>query len=256
MTDSVMQFYDQLADHYTLIFEDWQASVQRQANILERFLRALGFPPPATVLDCTCGIGTQAIGLASRGYQVYATDLSPVSIDKAREYAAQFGVQVQFAPTDVREVASRVEGQFDVVASFDNALPHLIEDEDLRLAVDNIYAKVHPNGLFAASIRDYDYYVQEKPHAIEPRVYDSPGERRIVFQVWDWSADGKTYKLQHFIVRGDGQTWQTTFGETIYRALLRDELSRFLSDAGFNDIRWHMPQDTGNYQPIVTAKRG
>jgi SAM-dependent methyltransferase len=187
---------------------------------------------------------------------VYATDLSPLSIQKAREYAAQFKVDVQFAAADVRQLASSVEGQFDIVVSFDNALPHLLADEDLRLAANNIFAKVKPGGLFTASIRDYDHYVQEKPHATEPRVYDSPGERRIVLQVWDWSEDGKTYTLQHFIVRGSGQTWQTTFGETVYRALLRDELSRFLSDAGFSDIRWHMPQDTGNYLPIVTAKRG
>ena len=37
--------------------------------------RHLG-PGPKVVLDCACGIGTQAIGLAACGHRVVATDLS------------------------------------------------------------------------------------------------------------------------------------------------------------------------------------
>jgi hypothetical protein len=41
----------------------------------------------------------------------------------------------------------------------------------------------------------------------------------------------------------------------LYRALQRGELTPILQDAGFVDVRWHMPDDFGYYQPIVTAYR-
>ena len=39
-----------------------------------------------------------------------------------------------------------------------------------------------------------------------------------------------------------------------YRALLREELSDILDKVGFSDIRWLMPEESGYYQPIVTAR--
>lgn len=52
----------------------------------------------------------------------------------------------------------------------------------------------------------------------------------------------------------DGE-WKTKHNKTRYRALLREEFSRMLSQAGFSDIEWLMPSETGYYQPIVTARK-
>jgi hypothetical protein len=38
---------------------------------------------------------------------------------------------------------------------------------------------------------------------------------------------------------------------THYRALLRSQLTRFLSEAGFSKIEWQIPADSGYYQPII-----
>lgn len=44
------------------------------------------------MLDASCGIGTQAIGLARAGFTVTATDISLVSVERcAREAAAAGG---------------------------------------------------------------------------------------------------------------------------------------------------------------------
>ena len=37
-------------------------------------------------------------------------------------------------------------------------------------------------------------------------------------------------------------------------AVLRDELHDMLEEAGFSDIDWKMPAESGYYQPIVTAR--
>ncbi|MEX1029145.1 MAG: hypothetical protein WDZ91_03755 [Paenibacillaceae bacterium] len=86
-----------------------------------------------------------------------------------------------------------------------------------------------------------------------PRVFDDG--KRIVFQVWDWSKDNRTYVVNHFILIERERKWNTSVQRTAYRALLRDEFSQILKASGFDNIDWHMPSDSGYYQPIVTANK-
>ena len=71
---------------------------------------------------------------------------------------------------------------FDVSAVLDKALPHLSTDQ-LRRAVVAMASKLKSNGLFLASIRDYDKLILERPAMQEPAFYGKNGERRIVHQV-------------------------------------------------------------------------
>jgi hypothetical protein len=73
--------------------------------------------------------------------------------------------------------------------------------------------------------------------------------------VWTWSADGRSYEVEQLILRPQDEGWATTSARTRYRALKRDELTRALTTAGFLDVRWHMPEVSGFYQPLVTARR-
>jgi glycine/sarcosine N-methyltransferase len=88
MAESVQGFYDQLASNYHLIFEDWEASIRRQAAVLGAILeRECGPAPTVKILDCACGIGTQALGLAKLGFQMTACDLSPLAVERTRKEA-------------------------------------------------------------------------------------------------------------------------------------------------------------------------
>ena len=253
--DAVADFYNQLAGDYHLIFAGWRAAVDRQGEQLDRLIRGRLGARPLAVLDCTCGIGTQAIGLARRGYRVHATDLSPAAADRARREATAFGVAVTWGVADVRQLDRQVVGAFDVVLSCDNSLPHLLTDEDLRLAARAMWSKLRPGGLLLVSIRDYDQLVEERPRATMPSLLDGSGGRRVYFQLWEWSPEGTRYRLHLFILKETAGRWRTTHAATEYRALRRDELSDALRHAGFTDLCWHPPEESGYYQPIVTARR-
>ncbi len=98
MTDPVVEFYDRMSVeyHHNMGF-DWEASVREEGASLDRFLvDQVGRPSPYSVLDCSCGIGTQAIGLALHGHRVHATDLSPASVDCARYVKCAFGPDKRF----------------------------------------------------------------------------------------------------------------------------------------------------------------
>jgi hypothetical protein len=64
MAASASGFYDDFANDYHLLFEDWGASMMRQAAAIAS-IREWECPVASTtVLDCACGIGTQSLGLA------------------------------------------------------------------------------------------------------------------------------------------------------------------------------------------------
>jgi glycine/sarcosine N-methyltransferase len=250
-----MQFYDQLAGDYHLIFADWHKAIKWQGDVLGGIIRRRVDGAPISVLDCSCGIGTQAIGLAERGYRVHATDISPVAVERARREAAAAGVAITFGVADLCTLDRQVNGVFDVAISCDNALPHLLSREDLRLAVHNMRAKLRDRGLFLASVRDYDALMVERPRSTAPRVFDDADGRRVVFQVWDWPDNGPTYTVTQFILHERQGGWVTNSYATRYRALPRRELDEILDDEGFTDVTWLMPDESGYYQPIVTAHR-
>src|SRR5688572_3777330 len=120
MDDSVRRFYDDFAETYHLIFADWEVSIARQAEALDRLIAdALG-AGPQQVLDCAAGIGTQALGLARLGHQVHASDLSPAAIERLRREAAMRGLAIESSVADLRELGQEIAGRFAVVLACDN----------------------------------------------------------------------------------------------------------------------------------------
>jgi glycine/sarcosine N-methyltransferase len=253
MTEKILSFYEPLADHYHLIFDDWNKTIERQARILNPLLEAQMHGHPLKILDCACGIGTQALGLASLGHQVTASDLSQAEVNRAKHEAERLGLNISFHTSDMTSMAEITDRDFDVVVALDNALPHLTADQ-LRRAVVAVGSKLKSTGLFIASIRDYDKLIMERPAAQEPAFYGGKGDRRIIHQVWDW-IDVARYTLHLYITMQSEQIWTTHHFVSEYRCLLRNELSTLLQHNGFRDVRWLMPAESGFYQPLVLARR-
>jgi glycine/sarcosine N-methyltransferase len=235
-----------------LIFEDWQRAIERQAGVLNPLLAAQLPGRPLKILDCACGIGTQAIGFAGCGHKVTASDLSQAAVTRARHEAESRGLDISFFVSDMTSLAEVAGDDFDVVAAMDNALPHL-SSEQVNRAVRAMGSKLGPNGRFIASIRDYDALIAQRPAMQPPAFYGRKGERRIVHQVWDW-IDSARYVVHLYITAESGGTWTTHHFASEYRCILRRELTDELESAGFRDVQWLMPDESGYYQPIVLAK--
>lgn len=247
-------FYDTLAADYHLLFGDWWTSAQRQGDVLGGLLRRHGVHPPARVLDCTCGIGTQALPLARQGYRVVGSDISQHAVERARSEARMRDIDVQLITADVRRVADVAGQGFDTVISTDNSLPHLLTDNDLAEALASIRRCLQPGGLLMASTRDYDALVRDRVAGVVPTEHDVDGQRWIVGQAWTWAADHKTVQISLFLLVQQERGWTTEVLTTTYRALLRSELTTALIAAGFEDVHWIHPDESGYYQQIVTAR--
>jgi glycine/sarcosine N-methyltransferase len=246
------EFYDDLAEDYHLIFADWDASIARQADLVAGLLRDLGITSGA-VLDATCGIGTQAIGLAQAGFSVTATDISRASVERCAREASARGLAVDTGVADLRVLDIDGAGSFDAAVSFDNALSHLLDDADLDAACASLRRVLRPRGVLLASIRDHGGAVGRRPSGDVPRRLAAKDGERIVFQVWDWLSDDR-YVARHFLMRRTPKGWSVSERRTTCRALQLAGLSDALHRAGFVDVSWHAPEQTGFYQPIVSAR--
>ncbi len=253
MSTDTAAFYDDLAEHYHLIYEDWGRSIERQASVLGPLLENMIGPAPLRVLDCACGIGTQAIGLASRGHKVVAADLSNAAVRRAERETRKLGLDMEFHVADMRDLSALPESDFDAVMVADNSLPHLLSDEDLRRALKSISIRLKPGGVLLATIRDYDNLLDNRPSFQGPAFYSECGTRRIVHQVWDW--DGNQYVVHLYLTWNSGSAWTTKHYASRYRALKRKELTEGLGSSGFHKIEWLMPESTTFYQPIVVARK-
>lgn len=257
---SVEGFYEDLSAHYHLLYADWDAAVAGQGRVLDGLLvRRLG-PGPRSVLDAACGIGTQAIGLALCGHRVEGSDLSAAALARAAAEAERFGVALPLRRADLRRPPEAFGRAFEVAAVLDNGLAHFLSQPELEAAAAGLAGVLEPGGLLLASLRDYDRLRETRPAATPLGLFPEEGGRRMVFQVWDWAEDGETYEQTLYIVRhrpggpGDPDKIETLAFRTRSRAIARAELEAALSAAGFREIAWSEPEDSGFYQPIVTAR--
>src|SRR6185503_8319307 len=115
-----MNFYDDLAPFYHLIFADWEQSIQRQAANLNSLIKEIWGEGIRTILDVSCGIGTQALGLAQLNYQVTGSDLSTEAIERAKTEAQKRKLEIDFSVADMRRAFVHHSRQFDLVLSADN----------------------------------------------------------------------------------------------------------------------------------------
>jgi len=254
MAPTSLDFYETLAEYYHLIFEDWGRSIERQAGVLNPLIVKQTGRSSVNLLDCACGIGTQAIGFAQAGHRVVASDSCRAAVDRAEREARRRDLDISFFVSDMTSLDEIARSDFDVVAALDNALPHLTSFQ-VRKAVRAVGSKLEPHGLFIASIRDYDNLILQRPTIQGPAFYGEGGERRIVHQVWDW-IDNEKYTVHLYITTQSGEDWVAHHFTTEYRCLLRNELASALTSAGFEQVQWLMPEQSGFYQPIVLARMG
>lgn len=250
-----MGVYDDIAEVYHLVYEDWDEAIRRQAAMLDAIVTGELGPGPHAILDVSCGIGTQALGLAALGHHLTASDVSVAAVDRARREADARGLAITFRYGDMRSVAEVHDGRYDVVLSADNSVPHLLSDADILEACSAFFERLRPGGMVVVTVRDYQPDEDRTSPQLWPYGFRTDGEDRwFVVQTRDWEGD--VYDVAMVFVRearGGRPAATVVSGRSHYRAVPTDRLVALLGRAGFEDAR-RLPAEAF-FQPVVVAQR-
>lgn len=250
-TNMTETYYNGLAPYYKYIYPNWDASVQRQAKVLDGVIRDF-VGQKKTVLDVACGIGTQSIGLAKLGYQVTSSDLSFAEIDQARQEALRYGVQIEFQVVDMRQVWNAYQREFDIVIACDNSVPHLLSNDEILLAFRQFYKCTKSGGCCIITVRDYTL-LENRDKQMYPRlVHQTDNGQVVMFDVWDF--DDAHYEITTYILEDVGKSVAQTHvlrGGKYYCVEI-PTLEKLFKEAGFRDV---VTLRDRFFQPLLIAKK-
>jgi SAM-dependent methyltransferase len=163
--------YGTLAEVYDFLVPQALLSPEGSAAAFEDVLA--GLPDGARVLDCACGTGTLAVGLALRGFEVSASDASEEMVARTRALAAAHGAHVA---TATRAWVDLEGGPFDAVFCVGNSLTHA---QQRRAALAGMRRVLRDGGLLAITSRTW-----ERPQEAEEEVVERGGRRARVHRAW------------------------------------------------------------------------
>ena len=247
---SVRAFYDELAPRYHLIYTDWEASIARQGAALASVISE-HWPRTRTVLDVAVGVGTQALGLSGRGFEVTGSDLSPLAVLRATKEAAVRGLHIPCIAADFRSLPTRSDSA-DVLIACDNALPHLDSQDDIAAALAEWFRVIRPGGGCLLSMRDYGAPPPAGTVEVHPygeRVWE--GRRYKVQQTWTWH--GPRYQVALEIVPTAGAVGEAATVVTAdYLAITPMRVAELLRGASFERVE---RVDWPFFQPVLIGHK-
>jgi len=223
--------YDSLAEVYDWLIPEALLEPEASAAAFETVIAQL--PSGARVLDCACGTGTLAVGLALRGFEVSASDASEGMVARTRALAAERGAQIG---ARVRVWEELDGGPFDAVFCVGNSITHA---QDRRAALTGMRRVLRDGGLLAVTSRTW-----ERPQEAGEEVVERHGRRARVTRTWH---PGELEVVVSF--EDDG----VTYGERLrYWPFTHGELQDDLLAAGFTPVASTFDPDVRRY--LVTAR--
>jgi SAM-dependent methyltransferase len=217
----VSRAYDTLADVYDWLVPEALLEPEGSAAAFDPVLEEL--PAGARVLDCACGTGTLAAGLALRGFDVTASDASPEMVARTRA----LGVRAE-----VRRWEELEGGPYDAVFCVGNSITHA---RDRRAAFAGMRRVLRDGGLLAVTSRTW-----ERPQEAGEEVVERHGRRARVTRTWHpgelgvtvtFEDDGTTYaeRLRHWpFTHGELQDDLLASGFTPATTTFDPEVARYL----------------------------
>ncbi|MFI7128395.1 class I SAM-dependent methyltransferase [Nonomuraea sp. NPDC050153] len=158
-------YYRDLAVDYHWIFADEIVNppgVIGGTSVSSReFIRSVvdALPPGAPVLDCACGIGTDAMALAHAGFQVTATDGGPAMVAQARR---RLPADVEVLTSRWEDLSAAVSGPYELVLCLGNSLVHTGSREAMVAALSGMRQVLSPTGTLIVDSRNWELLYRER----------------------------------------------------------------------------------------------
>ena len=143
--------YDQAAEKYDLFNTENSKVINKTIEKVLKKYRA------KSILDMTCGTGSQVFWLAKLGYDVIGSDINSKMLKIAKDKAQEEKVDIRFIKGDMRTLKV---GKFDSVITIFNAVGHLTKS-DFEKAMRNIHRNLKDGGIYIFDINNLSYLLKD-----------------------------------------------------------------------------------------------
>ncbi len=247
---SSVDYYDYFAEKYHIMVKDWSESIATQGKTLSKLFNKYAKRVVKKVLDCTCGIGTQAISLANEGFIVTGSDISKNELAVAQKEAHKQKLNIKFLYADCRYLENSIADRFDAIVSIDSALPHLMTKENFVLAFNSIYNTLYDGGVFISSYRDYEELLKIKPNMAYPVRFRMENDiKYTILRRWEWEENiifSKQYVIEETL--SDTKLYVNDYKQW---AITKKELLDITKQTSFSEAYWLVPEESGFSQPLL-----
>lgn len=200
-------------------------------RVIEKILRK---HKVESVLDLTCGTGSQLFWLAKRGFKVTGVDLSPALLNIAKEKAQKEKLDVPLLEGDMRTIQV---GKFDAVITIFNAIGHLTK-EGFEKALQNIHRNLKNGGLYIFDIFNLDAMTDNVVNDLAMDLQKTVNDTKI-HNVQYSKIDRESGRLTSydcFTIQEDSDKPKIFEGEFTLQIYTAQELREMLSRNGFETL--------------------
>ncbi len=187
-----------------------------------------------SVLDVTCGTGSQVFWLAKHSYEVVGSDISTKMLKIARDKVKKNKIKLKFIEADMRTVQA---GKFDAVISIFNAVGHLTKPDFIK-AMRNINKNLNEGGLFVFDIFNLTYLLDgdniTKLSLDRQIIHDKKKVRELQFSTIDETGLFPSYGI---FIKQDGKKLKITHCSQSLQVYTVRQLSEMLQKSGFKIIQ-------------------
>ena len=219
-----MSAYEALATSYDRFTND--VPYELVADYIEQLFRAHG-AQPEFILDLACGTASLTCILSERGYRVIGADQSEEMLTVAYSKAMTLEKRPLFIHQSMQEL--ELPEPVDAVVCTLDSLNYLTEPEDCRETIRRVYDALAPGGVFV-----FDVNTPEKLRALDGQVFLDEDDDQ--YCVWRASFSDNLCAYGMDLFQRQGKLWRRSFEEHLEYAYSLEELTGYLTVAGFSQI--------------------
>lgn len=221
-----MTAYQTLARRYDALTQD--VAYEKRADFVEWLFQRSKIPVKQ-VLDLACGTGSMTWLLTGRGYEMIAVDGSE---EMLMEAMSKLGSVEGITPLFLHQKMQKLDlyGTVDAAICCLDSLNYLTDPADVRRTFDRLRLFIAPGGLLV-----FDINTVEKLSALDGQVFLD--ETDDTYCVWRTEYRRRLCTYYMDIFQRSGSTWRRSTEVHRERAYTTEELTQWLREAGFTDVR-------------------